>query len=140
MSSFDQRFPKSWNAEIGLDNDEQKKALEVLNSTIEDLNHNPVLNPYYMIQRMRVRLETALGLTFDTVLLPGETGQKVAHLFPVNNPSVHNHSAQYTYDNTFLKLFPRGLVIEFRWIKTYNMYHVHATIKQEELPNPVPVA
>lgn len=139
MSSFDQKFPKSWDAEVGLDNEEQLKALKVLNTTIEDLSKSPVLNPYYLVQRLRDRLEMALGLTFNSALLPGDSGEKSIHLAPVNNPTVHNLSGEYTTDNGYLKIFPHGLVISFRWVKTDKVYHVHPEIKPVLIPNLVPV-
>jgi hypothetical protein len=140
MSSLDQKFPKSWDTEMGLNDAEQVKALKVLNSTIEDLSRSPVLNPYYLVQRLRDRLEMALGLTFDNTLMPGETGNKTVPLSPVNNPTIHNLSGEYVKDNGFLKLFPLGLTLSFQWVKTDKVYHVHGEIKPVQLPTPIAVS
>lgn len=138
--SLDQKFPKTWDTERGLDNEEQVQALKVLNSTIEDLSKSPVINPYYLVQRVRERLEMALGLTFDTALLPGESGLRSVPLTPVNNPTIHNFSGEYVKDNGFLKMFPLGLTIHFQWVKTEKVYHVHSEIKPVQLPTPVAVS
>jgi len=151
MSNLDQSFstllsediqkclPSAGNAEVGLDAQEQTKALELINSTLAPLTSTTTLNPYYMVQRIQVRLAQSTGLTFDEAYFVGETGEKEIILRPVDNITVHNLSGQYTSDNPFLKMFPGGLRIKFQFVKVGTLYHVDAQVIPVPLPSPVPV-
>lgn len=131
-------IPSSGNAEQGLTPLEQITTLEKINSVLAGITDSPALNPYYVVERVRERLQTVLGLTFDTTYFVGDTGVIEKVLQPLYNPTqgrIHSAS-KWTEDNGFLKLFPGGLKVRFHFLKVGRVYTVGAEVTR--LPDPLP--
>jgi hypothetical protein len=139
FEDVEKRLPSSGNAEVGLDSKERANVLEQLNGLLTPLTHTPVLNVYYMIQRIKDRLATTTGLTFSDALFAGEGGQKNFRLVPVDGVYAHTFSGVRVPVNGWLSLFPHGLDIHFRYVKLGNLYTVHAEIQPVVNSSPVPV-
>src|ERR1700675_1246164 len=123
-------IPSSGNAEQGLTPLEQITTLEKINGVLAGITDHPALNPYYVVERVRERLQAVLGLTFDTTYFVGDTGVIDKVLEPLYNPTTGRiHSAnKWTQDNGFLKLFPGGLKVRFHFLKVGKVYTVAAEV------------
>lgn len=133
-------IPSSGNAELGLSPLEQITTLEKINSVLAGITDSPALNPYYLVERVRERLQNVLGLTFENTYLMGDTGTVEKILEPMYAPTggrVHD-AAKWTQDNGFLKLFPGGLKVRFTFLKVNRVYTVGAEVIT--LPTPTPAA
>ena len=136
-------IPSSGNVITHLNHEEQEHALQKVNSLLTAITDSPVLNPYYLVERIKTRLKLALGLSFDDSYFLGDIGSFEKPLFAHNdNVSVYGGITQSVpNDNGWLKLFPRGLVIRFQFLKNGNLYNVNAEIVLRPEPqSPPPIS
>jgi len=123
-------IPSPGNVLTGLNQGEQERLLEQINSMLAVLTDSPALNPYYIVERIKTRLKMALGLTFDNSYFLKEVGSFEKPLFAHNDTvSVYGGGAQVCPpDNAWLKLFPHGLGIKIQFLKSGTLYHLNAEI------------
>jgi hypothetical protein len=141
MSSLDQTFtsflkedntnstiPSSGNVLTGLNSEEQEHLLQELNSVLSGITNTPVINPYYIVERIKTRLKLTLGLSFDNTYFLGDVGSFERKLFPHNDLVSVEGGNIPPNDNAWLKLFPHGLCVRIRFVKVSNLYTVSAEI------------
>ncbi len=125
-------LPSPGNATVGFTTAEETRTLEMINSVLSSMSETPVINPYYMVQRIRDRVALATGLTFDDAYFTGETGVITKTLFAIDFVQAHKHNpALAVTDNGFLNKFgPAGLSIKFHFLKSGGLYNVNVEIIQ----------
>lgn len=135
------KLPTPGNVELGLTREERVKSLETFNSVLAGLVEVPASNPYYMVEKIKKRLELTLGLTFDdTFYMAGDSGKTVLPLIDVNVVFTHsNLDGRVRSDNGFLKRFPHGLVLHLSWVTFKNITHVDVNIMESSIPTPISV-
>jgi len=137
------KLPSPGNAEVGLSEQEQNRTLNWMNSHLEDINLNPSINPYYMLERLQTRIEMCFGLKMNTQL-SYLTSEAKNHLEIPLVPraaanKVKNFAHEYFVDNGFLKLFPTGLRVVVDMLLVGKLYNIVARIDKYPELNPAPI-
>jgi|ERR1035441_10151458 hypothetical protein len=121
-------YPSPGNVVIGLDHEEQEHSLKLLNSMLAGITDSPAFNPYYLVERIKTRLKLAMGVSFDDTYFVGEVGSFEKPLYAHNDVVSVEGGMLPPNDNSWLKLFPHGLLIKFQFLKSGKFYNVNAEI------------
>jgi hypothetical protein len=122
-------IPSTGNVLVGLNHEEQERMLRQINSMLVILTDSPVLNPYYILERIKTRLKLVMGMTFDDSYFLGEVGSFEKPLVAHNElVSVYGGLVAPPNDNAWTKLFPHGLMIKVQFLKGGPLFNVSAEI------------
>jgi len=135
-------IPSSGNILVGLDQGEQEHLLAIMNSMLSAISDSPVINPYYIVERIKTRLKVTFGLIFDNAYFLGNIGSFERPLMAYNGlESTYGGGMTPPADNSWQKFFPHGLVIKFQFLKVGTLYNVNADIvPQPDPPKPPPIS
>lgn len=120
------------NSSEGLNPSEESFIITGMNDALAGICNFPTINPYYIVERVRERVKSFFGLTFEDLNFNSEpVGTIEKPLVPLYNniTGIRNQANQHTVDNGYLKLMDgNNLAIRFHYVKVKNIYTVSVQI------------